>query len=234
MKTKTRPSTPAPANHGVEMRLPGKPSSILILPIDSLLPPAWNPPERKDPDGPERINELLASIQQTGICTPLYVSPPDREGMRRIWDGNRRHTACVKGGYTHMECIEYSGDFEQLFALLNSNVKPHTSRQKLGSYLIAPRTVTPYMQRALGAMLTEVGRDAMQETYVRGGSYATFKQARDIAYYCELGDDRAFVRQALLWLVRFKGTCAARQYMDGGRPREGLWAAVEKQATLPG
>jgi hypothetical protein len=127
--------------------------------------------------------------------------------------------------------VTYEGDPHQLYALINANQKPLSSRHKLVNYLAQMTSVTPYMQVAFARMERIVGRVAMEQVCQKGGSLATFKQAIAIAEYCGEEDDR-FVKKALLWLVNLRMTRLARQFMDARKPATRLLAAIAGNTKL--
>lgn len=234
-KSRTMPSAdrktapPKPVN---EIRIPFTILPTHLFPLDTLSSAHWNPPWRSDPDYSNHIRFVLDGIERTRTCANLWVTTPDREGIRRVIDGHIRRAALRLGGYTHAPCFEFEGDEHELFAIINERGKPLSSRDKLYVYLEEPRAVGDYMQVALGNMEKTVGRSAMLELCKAGGSYATYKQAKGVAEYCGRGDDPSFITKSLLWLVRAKGTYAVRRYMDDGRSPLRLRDSVENEATL--
>ncbi|HEY9339708.1 MAG TPA: ParB/RepB/Spo0J family partition protein [Kribbella sp.] len=133
-----RPAKPPVTAQLPKPTIPGAPVGRMIR-VDKLVPHPSNPAGRVDD-----ITDLVDSIRETGIATPLMVTPhPNRLGHFLILAGHRRHAAALKLGLTEVPCTERAcaGDLdEQLVLMLIENVQrldlnPMDKAEAFGQFL---------------------------------------------------------------------------------------------------
>lgn len=214
-----------------EMRMPFVIYHIQPLDIDRLCTAEHNPPERADTKSRQQVLDLAEAILTTGVCAPIWVEP-ESDSWFKIIEGHRRWTALRFLDSTHAPCCVYPGDPRRLYAFLNANQKALDTCQQLFNYLVDPLTVLPKKQREFSRMEEVVGREGMEAVRAKGGSLATFKQARQVARYCGIEKDNGFVAQALQWLMTHDMTRAVRVHMEQKLPHIALFAAVRKNVPI--
>lgn len=104
--------------------------SITLVPVDSLRPAPWNPPQRT---ASVNLRSLVQSMRENGFwaSSPIRVA---RDMM--IIDGHRRWMAAKMAGIENVPVfVDESADPKAAYLTINSTVRPPTSREWLHAYL---------------------------------------------------------------------------------------------------
>lgn len=90
-----RTSPPHPAGRTREET----PFTVEEIPLEAIVLPGWN--VRREIDGVDAFDNLIASIRTVGLLQPVVVNPdPDDPGKYRLVSGERRYTAVRELGWS--------------------------------------------------------------------------------------------------------------------------------------
>ena len=97
-----------------------KPKAPIMIPVDNLVPFDGHPYKVLDDDS---MNDLMESIQESGILEPLTVRPLENTDNYEIISGHRRYHAAKKAGLTEVPAfIRAVSRDEAAIMLVDSNL----------------------------------------------------------------------------------------------------------------
>ena len=99
---------------------PNKPKAPVMIPVDHLVPFDGHPYKVLDDDS---MNDLMESIQESGILEPITVRPLENTDNYEIISGHRRYHAAKKAGLTEVPAyIRAVSRDEAAIMLVDSNL----------------------------------------------------------------------------------------------------------------
>lgn len=183
----------------------------------------YNPPHRV-----EDVTDLIKAIGQTMYITPIVVTSDNV-----IVEGHRRVAAAKALGLKRIPAhVVPHENSEQLYAALNAAIKKHSGADHLHVYLRAPDALSASSRRGMSRMEEKVGRDTLETMADRGGSIATYRQAVQVARYCNVENDTAWLRHILLWLMDTRQTYQVRKAMEEGILPSAMLDSIEHGKPL--
>lgn len=191
--------------------------------LTDLVNAPYNPPHRV-----EDVGDLVKAISETGYISPIVVTADNV-----IVEGHRRVAAARVLGLTNIPAhVVPREDAERLYAALNAAIKKHSGADHLHVYLRAPDALSTGSRRGMSRMEAKVGRETLETMADRGGSIATYRQAVQVARYCNVENDTAWLRHILLWLMDTRQTYQVRKAMEEGILPSAMLDSIEQGKPL--
>ena len=191
--------------------------------LSELTNAAYNPPHRI-----LDVADLVTAIRQTGYVTPIVVT---KDGV--IVEGHRRVAACRELGMEGIPAhVVDASEAEKLYAALNAAIKKHTGADHLHVYLRSPDALSLSARRGMSKMEQAIGREVMEVLADRGGSMATYRQAVQVARYCNVEDETEWLKSIVLWLIKNRQTYQVRKAMEEGILPSAMLESIERGAPL--
>lgn len=197
------------------------------VPLSLIRGAEYNHPGRSDKTK-ACVQKLAKNIAEIKQRSPVHLAWGDhtRSWLKTIDGHNRVAAHDLLGLKAIWAVIDEDCDPAVLYAAQNEYQRPLTANQKLWAWLRNTNTVTAYLQQAFTNMVRVIGLELAHKMANEGKTLDTYKQARSVAFYCDVLEDDKAVRKILHWLIDHHQTRAARHAIDSGIHAGKLLAAI--------
>jgi len=161
--------------------------------ISSLKNANYNPPTRTDE---ANLKSLCESMARVGfVVLPILIK------NNIIIEGHRRVAAAKLLGWTVIDAIILSGDFDEheLFAEINQTTRKMNGREILHVWLNSPTSVSQRDAKKFQRMSDEIGRPLMKKICDAGMSWRIISDSKKIADYANCAGGAT---QVIGWLLK--------------------------------
>jgi len=192
-------------------------NKIIMVPLESLRPAPWNPPQRTTR---QALKELQESIRARGIIVPLVI---DTNG--NVIDGHRR-LACAKAlGLQVVPAVVVQAD-SSLYSELNDVTRRLNGKEWLHVFARGVQA-----GKAHNKHLVEIerlcGREMIERMRRENLSSSVYKVARAVCRYTgtDPADDK-WMRTVITWIVEGHRQAMAHWAMADGIKPQRLYEVV--------
>jgi len=167
---------------------------------------------QRDSEMGTHVQRLAASMKTVGQLIPVSLYPMPN-GRYHLNDGHCRLSAAKLNNFSHLLALLSGVEPTTAYRIINGYTKPHSSNEKLCSFMVDESTSDGYCRVAYQNMVNHVGKKLIKKMAMSGYSKKTYEQAVKLAAYCNRTDD-AYIAKVLNWIMEFRQTRKVRHAIE--------------------